>query len=201
MGLFEELTSLDFNDIASWTRRAKLFMASILCVGILAAGYYFIIKDKFIDLEIVERKEPQLKESYLEKKALAINLDAYKQQMIEAEETFGVLLKQLPNESEIPDLLIDMTQVGLSRGLQFEQIKPGNTIEKDFYAEKLVNIKANGEYYQIANFISDVAALPRIINIDNFKLSRRSGNGNILTLQAVTKTYHYLEDTYIQGEQ
>jgi len=201
MGLFEELSSLDFNDIASWTRRAKLFVASILCAGILGAGYYFIIKDKFVDLEVVQRKEPQLKETYLEKKALAINLDAYKKQMIEAEETFGVLLKQLPNESEIPDLLIDMTQVGLSRGLQFEQIKPGNSIEKDFYAEKLVNIKANGEYYQIANFISDVAALPRIINIDNFKLTRRSGTESALTLQAVTKTYHYLEDTYIQGEE
>ncbi len=200
MGLFEELSSLDFNDIASWTRRAKLFVAGILCAGILGAGYYFIIKDKFVDLEVVQRKEPQLKETYLEKKALAINLDAYKKQMVEAEETFGVLLKQLPNESEIPDLLIDMTQVGLSRGLQFEQIKPGNTIEKDFYAEKLVNIKANGEYYQIANFISDVAALPRIINIDNFKLTRRSGSESALTLQAVTKTYHYLEDTYIQGE-
>ena len=93
-------------------------------------------------------------------------------QMIEAEETFGVLLKQLPNESEIPDLLIDMTQVGLSRGLQFQQIKPGNTIAKDFYAEKLVNVKATGTYNQIASFVSDIAALQRIINVDNFKLTK-----------------------------
>jgi len=168
-------------------------------VLIIILGYYLIIKDKIADLASVERVEPQLKNTYLEKKALAINLDAYKAQMIEAEETFGVLLKQLPNESEIPDLLIDMTQVGLSRGLQFEQIKPGNTIEKDFYAEKLVNIRANGEYFQIASFISDIAALPRIINVANFKLSRKA-NSNNLSLQAVTKTYHYLEDSYISEE-
>ncbi|NNC98784.1 MAG: type 4a pilus biogenesis protein PilO [Gammaproteobacteria bacterium] len=198
MGLLEELTNLDFNDIGSWTRRAKLFVAGLICLVILGAGYYFIIKSKFVDLEVVERKEQQLKSTYLEKKALAINLDAYKRQMVEAEETFGVLLKQLPNESEIPDLLIDMTQVGLSRGLQFEQIKPGSTIEKDFYAEKLVNIKANGQYHQIASFISDVAALPRIINVDNFKLTRGRGNSTVLTMEAVTKTYHYLEDTYVQ---
>jgi len=118
MGLIEELNGLDINDIGSWTRRVKLIMASILAVGLIFAGYHFIIKDQITALEGVERQEPQLRNTFLDKKALAINLEAYKQQMVEAEETFGVLLKQLPNESEIPDLLIDMTQVGLSRGLQ-----------------------------------------------------------------------------------
>lgn len=194
MGLYEELSSLDINDIGSWTRRAKLFMTGLLCVLLVFAGYWFIIKDKFVDLEKVEREEEQLRSTFLEKKALAINLDAYRQQMVEAKEMFEVLKRQLPNESEIPDLLIDMTQVGLSRGLQFEQIKPGSTVPKDFYAEKRVSIKANGEYHQIANFISDIAALPRIINVSNFKLRRKSGNPQNLTLEAVTKTYHYLDD-------
>ena len=198
MTLIEELSSLDFSDFASWTRRAKLVVTGFACILIVIAGYQLIIKDQIRELDSVKLKEPQLKKTFLEKKALAINLDAYKQQMVEAEETFGVLLKQLPNESEIPDLLIDMTQVGLSRGLQFEQIKPGNTIARDFYAEKLVNIKVNGEYHQIASFISDIAALPRIINVDNFRLTRRGGSPNHLTLQAVTKTYHYLEDSYVQ---
>ena len=197
MTLIEELSSLDLNDPASWTRRTKLFMAGLACIAILIAGYHLIIKEQRSELEVLERQEPQLKNSFLEKKALAINLDAYKAQMVEAEETFGVLLKQLPNESEIPDLLIDMTQVGLSRGLQFEQIRPGNTIEKDFYAEKLVNIKANGEYHQIASFISDIAALPRIINVDNFRLRRTGVGNNALTLEAVTKTYHYLEESNV----
>lgn len=200
MGLFEELKSIDINDIASWTRRVKLFMAGVLAIGIIALGYHFIIKDQRAELETVKSQEPGLKDTFLEKKALAINLDAYKQQMIEAEETFGVLLKQLPNESEIPDLLIDMTQVGLSRGLQFEQIKPGNTIEQDFYAEKLVDIKVNGEYYQIASFISDIAALPRIINVDNFSLTRVDDSQN-LKLEAVTKTYHYVDESYISEEE
>lgn len=197
MGLIEELNGLDFNDIGSWTRRVKLIMAALLGVCLMFAGYHFIIKDQITQLEGVERKEPQLKNDFLAKKALAINLDAHKAQMVEAEETFGVLLKQLPNESEIPDLLIDMTQVGLSRGLQFQQIKPGNIIARDFYAEKLVNVKATGTYHQIANFVSDIAGLQRIINVDNFKLERNSDT-NELSLEAVTKTYHYLEESDVR---
>lgn len=197
MGIIEELNGLDINDIGSWTRRVKLLMATIVAIGLVFAGYHFVIKDQITRLESVERKEPQLKNDYLAKKALAINLDAYKQQMVEAEETFGVLLKQLPNESEIPDLLIDMTQVGLSRGLQFQQIRPGNVIEKDFYAEKLVNVKATGSYHQIAGFVSDIAGLQRIINVDNFKLTRNDDT-NELSLDAVTKTYHYLEEADVQ---
>lgn len=197
MGLIEELSSLDINDIGSWTRRVKVLMAGLLCLLIIFLGYNYIIKQQIADLKDIKKKEPQLKNTYLEKKALAINLDAYKKQMVEADENFSVLRKQLPNESEIPDLLIDMTQVGLSRGLQFEQIKPGATIEKDFYAEKLVNISANGRYHQIAEFISDVAALPRIINVANFTLERRGDDPEVLVLKAVTKTYHYLEDAYV----
>lgn len=192
MGLIEELSSLDINDMASWTRRVKLLMSGLLCIVILGLGYHFIIKDQNIVLANEEAKEPNLKKQFLDKKALAINLEAYKAQMVEAEETFGVLLKQLPNESEIPDLLIDMTQVGLSRGLQFEQIKPGSNTAKDFYAEKNVRIVANGTYDQIAGFVSDVAALPRIINVSNFNLQQIGGGS--LRFTATTKTYHYLED-------
>ena len=191
MKLFEELSGLDFNDMGSWSRQVKLFMCGVLCVLVIIGGYHFVIKKMFSTLESVEKKEKSLKKSFLEKKELAVNLDAYKAQIKKAKENFEVLKKQLPNESEIPDLLIDMTQVGLSRGLQFEQIKPGRTVGKDFYAEKRVNIKANGTYHQIAGFISDIAALPRIINVANFKLTRSKGNN--LTLEAVTKTYHYLD--------
>lgn len=197
MSLIDELNGLDVNDIGSWTRRVKILMAGILCVVILGAGFHFIIQDQRKSLATEEKKEPGLKDSYLEKKALAINLDAYKAQMIEAEETFGVLLKQLPNESEIPDLLIDMTQVGISRGLQFEQIKPGINIDKDFYAEKNVNIIANGTYHQIAGFVSDIAALPRIINVSDFSVDRISNDSENLRFRATTKTYHYLEDSYV----
>jgi len=197
MSLIEELNGLDINDIGSWTRRVKILMAGLLCIAIVGAGFHFIIQDQRKALATEQKKEPGLKDNYLEKKALAINLDAYKAQMVEAEETFGVLLKQLPNESEIPDLLIDMTQVGLSRGLQFEQIKPGVNVNKDFYAEKNVNIIANGTYHQIAGFVSDVAALPRIINVSDFSVSRVSDTSENLRFIATTKTYHYLEDSYV----
>ena len=195
VSLIEELNGLDINDIGSWTRRVKILMAGILCIAIIGAGFHFIIQDQRKKLASEERKEPGLKNTYLEKKALAINLDAYKEQMIEAEETFGVLLKQLPNESEIPDLLIDMTQVGISQGLQFERIKPGATINQDFYAEKNVEIIANGTYHQIASFVSDVAALPRIINVANFSVERLESTSENLRFVATTKTYHYLEDS------
>lgn len=201
MGLFEELQGLDLNDLGSLTRRAKLFLAVVLALGILGLGYYYVVKPLGEELETVKKKEQPLRATFMEKKALAINLEAYKKQMVEAEETFGILLKQLPNESEIPDLLIDMTQVGLSQGLQFQQIKPENPIEKDFYAEKPVKIKANGTYHQIASFVSDLAALPRIINVANFKLTRRGGADQKLNLEAVTKTYYYLEeDSYVSEE-
>ena len=195
MTLYEELSNLDVNDFNSWSQRIKLFMTAMLGVLVLFGGWNFVIRGAVTDLTVVKRQETTLKNEFLEKKALAINLDAYKQQMVEAEATFGVLLKQLPNASEIPDLLIDMTQAGLSRGLQFEQIKPGETIEKGFYAEKLVNIKVNGSYHQIAGFISDIAALPRIINVSNFELNRQTEDSNLLTLNAVTQTYHYIDDS------
>ena len=198
MGLVEELNGLDINDIGSWSRQVKIFMTGLACIAIVAGGYYFIIKDMFVDLDSVKAKEATLKTTFLEKKELAVNLDAYKEQIKKAEENFEVLKKQLPNASEIPDLLIDMTQVGLSRGLQFEQIRPGGDVVKDFYAEKIVNIKANGTYHQVAGFISDIAALPRIINVENFKLERTRSEANNLTFEAVTKTYHYLDDSYVQ---
>ena len=193
MTLFEELSNLDINDMASWSRRVKMVMATLLAIIIIGLGYKFVVQPKLVDLENVEAREPGLKQTYLDKKELAINLEEYKKQKIEAQETFNLLKEVLPNESEIPDLLRDMTQVGLSQGLQFERFKPGNKIEYDFYAEKLVDIVANGSYYQVANFVSEIAALPRIINFSNFTLERE-GNTNNLKFQAVTKTYHYLDE-------
>lgn len=146
-----------------------------------------------LDLENVEAREPGLKKTYLEKKELAINLEEYKKQKIEAEETFNLLKEVLPNESEIPDLLRDMTQVGLSQGLQFERFRPGIKIENDFFAEKSVDIVATGSYFQIASFVSEIAALPRIINFSNFTLERQ-GESNNLQFKALTKTYHYLDE-------
>ena len=193
MTLYEEFSNIDFNDIGAWTRRVKVIMAFLLCLVIVGLGYKFVWQPLMLDLENVEAREPGLKKTYLEKKELAINLEEYKKQKIEAEETFNLLKEVLPNESEIPDLLRDMTQVGLSQGLQFERFRPGIKIENDFFAEKSVDIVATGSYFQIASFVSEIAALPRIINFSNFTLERQ-GESNNLQFKALTKTYHYLDE-------
>jgi type IV pilus assembly protein PilO len=196
--LYGELSSIDINDIGSWPKYVKCGVTGLCALCLIGSGHFYIIKPQQAAIEVAKQQEKVLKARYLEKQALAINIDAYTVQMAAAQETFGVLVKQLPNESEIPDLLIDMTQVGLSRGLQFEQIKPRQAVAKDFYAEKLVDIKVNGEYHQIAQFISDLASLPRIINVDNFQLTRHSSAAS-LSLQAVTKTYYYLDEGRVEG--
>jgi Tfp pilus assembly protein PilO len=201
MTLLEELSSIDINDIGSWTRRVKIVMAAFLCIFIVGLGYKFVIEPMIESLDTVKAREPQLKQTFLEKKELAINLEEYKKQKVEAQETFNLLKEVLPNESEIPDLLRDMTQVGLSQGLQFERFRPGQNIEHDFYAEKNVDIVANGTYYQIASFVSEIAALPRIINFANFTIRRQDESSNNLSFSAVTKTYHYLDEDENQNIQ
>jgi len=197
MGFIEELNNIDINDFGSSSRRVKIFATCLLGIALFVGVYYFVIKKQQVELDKVEAREQSLRTTFLEKKELAVNLEAYKEQLKQLEENFNVLREQLPNESEIPDLLTNMTQAGLSRGLRFEQVRPGNTVPQDFYAEKLVNVKVNGDYHQIAGFISDIAALPRIINVANFKLTRNREDEANLVLEAVTKTYHYLDTSYV----
>lgn len=191
--MFESFEDIDWNDPASWPNSVKMIGAGLLCVLIIFAAYWFKVRDQLVVLEQVERKEQQLKESYKEKKALAINLDAYREQMVQAEDMFSLLKEQLPNRNEIPDLLVDVTQLGLSRGLQFERFKPIDEVNKGFYTEKPVNLIVNGSYHQLAQFVSDVASLPRIINVESFKITREK-EGNGLKMDAVTKTYYYDEE-------
>jgi len=191
----DDLRGIDLNDIAGWPRSVKIAAAVMICVLILVAGYWFIIKDQIAELEKAERQELALKEDFKKKKALAINLEAYKQQMDEMQERFGVMLRQLPNKTEVPELLIDITQTGLGRGLQFNLFQPRNKRVADFYAELPINIRVQGTYHQLGGFVSDVAALPRIVTIDDLALS--PAGGNMLTMSAVAKTYHYLDDAQI----
>lgn len=195
----DDLRSIDFNDIAGWPRSVKVAAAVLICIAILGAGYWFIIKDQLAELEKVERAEVALKQEFEGKKALAVNLEAYKQQMVEMQERFGVMLRQLPNRTEVPELLIDITQTGLGRGLQFDLFQPRNKRVADFYAELPVNIRVRGTYHQLGEFVSDVAALPRIVTIDDLVLSPSSGE--ILTMSAVAKTYHYLDEEQVAQRQ
>lgn len=195
----DDLRNIDPNDISSWPRSVKIFVAALICIAILGAGYWFIIKDQLAELEKSERAEVALRDEFSRKKALAINLEAYKQQMVEMQERFGVMLRQLPNKTEVPELLIDITQTGLGRGLQFELFQPRNKRVADFYAELPVNIRVKGTYHQLGEFVSDVAALPRIVTIDDLVLS--PSRGEILTMSAVAKTYHYLDEEQIAQRQ
>jgi type IV pilus assembly protein PilO len=195
----DDLRSVDLNDVSSWPRSVKIAAAVLICIAILAAGYWFIVKDQLAELEKAERQEVALRDEFSRKKALAINLEAYKQQMVEMQERFGVMLRQLPNRTEVPELLIDITQTGLGRGLQFDLFQPRNKRVADFYAELPVNIRVRGTYHQLGEFVSDVAALPRIVTIDDLVLS--PSGGETLTMSAVAKTYHYLDEEQIAERQ
>ncbi len=192
-----DLQEIDINDIGSWPLWLKLTGTGVICIAILAAGYWFIIKDQYVDLQKAQRQEAQLKDSYLKKKALAINLGAYRQQMKEIEDTFGVMLKQLPDKTEVPELLIDITQAGLGRGLQFQTFKPKKTRQEDFYAEMPISLAVSGSYHQLGEFVSDLASLPRIVTIGDLNLTPIKGTDK-LTMSATTKTYHYLDEDQIQ---
>lgn len=191
----DDIRSIDFNDIAGWPRPLKITMAALVCILILAAGYWFIVKDQIAELDKAQRRELALKSEFLHKKSLAINLGAYRAQMVEMKQRFGVMLRQLPNKTEVPELLIDITQTGLARGLQFELFQPKNKRVADFYAELPINIRVSGTYHQLGEFVSDVAALPRIVTIDDLVLVP-SKDGK-LTMSAVAKTYNYLDEDQI----
>ena len=188
----DDIKNADINDPSNWPVSLKMLIIIIGAAAILFAGYWYIIKDQIAELESVERKEQRLKSTFLEKKALAINLPAYKQQMEEIRQRFGLLLQQLPNKTEVPELLIDITQAGLGQGLKFNLFDPGNKSVKDFYAVLPIKINANGSYHQYGQFISDLATLSRIVTVGNVKMS--SNRSGALTMAAVLNTYHYLDE-------
>jgi type IV pilus assembly protein PilO len=188
----DDIKNADINDPSTWPVSLKMLIIIIAAGAILFAGYWYIIKDQIAQLETIERKEQRLKSTYLEKKALAINLPAYKQQMEEIRQRFGLLLQQLPNKTEVPELLIDITQAGLGQGLKFNLFDPGNKSVKDFYAVLPIKINANGSYHQYGQFISDLATLSRIVTVGNVKMS--SNRSGALTMAAVLNTYHYLDE-------
>jgi len=196
--IFDGWNNIDPNDPSSWPNSFRIFGGIVIAAGIIYDTHHFLAKPKIQSLETAERKEGDLKKEFKEKKALAINLEAYKAQMIEAENMFSLLKEQLPSATEIPDLLTDVTQLGLSRGLTFNEFQPRNDASKGFYSEKPVKIIVQGQYHQLANFISDIAALPRIVNVGNFDIKstgqRTEGAGAKLLMNANINTYYYQEE-------
>lgn len=187
----DDLRNLNPNDFASWPLPAKISAIVFVSIAILFAGYWFLIADQRLSYEEEQKKEIGLRETYSQKKLLAINLDAYKQQMVEMQQAFGSLLRQLPNTTEVPDLLVDITQAGLGRGLEFVLFQPQKEQPRDFYAELPISVQVTGSYHELAQFISDVAALPRIVTFGDITVS--SGKGARLGMTATARTYRYLE--------
>jgi type IV pilus assembly protein PilO len=197
----DDLRNIDPNNISAWPLPLKIGGTVVVGILILAAGFWFVVRGELEDLDVADKREDKLKETYKSKVALAVNLPAYKQQMQEMKQTFGSLLRQLPDTTEVPDLLIDITQAGLGQGLEFVLFKPQKEKPKEFYAELPISIKVRGSYHELANFVSDVAALPRIVTFGDISISagkrgKNKSDGKLL-MSAKAKTYRYLDDDEI----
>jgi len=188
----DDLRNININDLSSWPVPIKIAAIGVLSIVIVAAGYFAFIEGAWEEYQAAQKKEEQLRETYLNKKALAINLEAYKQQMEEMQQTFGSLLRQLPNSTEVPDLLVDITQAGLGRGLEFVLFKPEKEQPKDFYAELPISLQVRGNYHELAQFVSDVAALPRIVTFGDITITSQTRGR--LAMGATARTYRYLEE-------
>lgn len=190
----QELNELDFSNIGDWPAIVKAILVLILS-GLLVAGWYFLYaEDQYKELERVERVEQDLRQDFEIKQARAANLDAYRAQLAEMQESFGSMLRQLPNKTEVADLLVDVSQTGLAAGLEFELFQPQGEVPKDFYAELPIKIRVIGNYHEFGEFVSGLAALPRIVTVHDVKISPRQGDSARLQLEATAKTYRYLDE-------
>jgi type IV pilus assembly protein PilO len=195
----EDINSLDINDIkhiGTAPPIIKGFLIVLLCVIVAAAGYFLVTTPKLEELKKVEKEELNLKSVFDEKAAKAANLDAYKQQLDEMRQSFGALLRQLPNKTEIETLLTDISQTGISSGLEIELFKPEGLIPKDFYAEYPIKLRVTGRYHQFAQFVSGVAALPRIVTLQNIEIEPATKDAGVkLAMELTAVTYQYLDET------
>lgn len=200
----EDLSSLDINDvknIGTAPAIVKVFLIVLLCIIVAVAGYFLVTTPKLEELDKVEKEETNLKAIFDEKAAKAANLDAYKQQLDEMRQSFGALLRQLPNKTEIETLLTDISQTGISSGLEIDLFKPEGLIPKDFYAEYPIKLKVTGRYHQFAQFVSGVAALPRIVTLQNINIEPAEKEGGVrLSMELTAVTYQYLDETELEVE-
>jgi len=184
------------NDPGAWPLIPKVTILLGLLLVLLLGGWWFVWADQLAELETKQHEEETLRQQYLDKKRQAVNLDLYTQQLAEIDRSFGALLKQLPDKSEVEALLIEVNQAGLGRGLQFELFRPGAEVVKDFYAELPIAVKINGAYHDLGAFAADIAKLPRIVTLNNISITPMK-DGGVLTLDATTKTFRYLDEAEI----
>ena len=186
-----DINDLEINNAGIWPAPIKFIVILIVVGLIIGGGYWFFIKDQYAQLERVERQEAELRQEYERKAYQVANLEVFKQQMAEMEETFGALVRQLPSDTEVPGLLEDITNTALGSGLSLQEIQLQAERQRDFYIELPINIQVSGSYHELASFVSSVAGLPRIVTLHDFTITPKSGNSDQLDMQVVARTYRY----------
>ena len=196
MNIVEELQSLDVNDVGRWPlvfRAALIILVFSVVTGL--GVYWTIVQDKAPQLSRAQEDEQTLRVTFENKQRKAANYDAYKRQLSQIEQSFGTMLRQLPGETEIPSLIVDISQTGLAAGLQEKLFQPQSEIPKDFYAEKPIKIRLSGGYHEMANFVSGIAALPRIVTLHDISITPEAQDSfDRLSLEVTAKTYRYLDE-------
>ena len=196
MTVVDDLKALDINDVGRWPLAFRAAVIFIVFLAVVGGGIWFtIIKDKLPALQRAQEDEQTLRVTFENKQRKAANYDAYKAQLAQIEQSFGTMLRQLPGETEIPSLIVDVSQTGLASGLQETIFQPQPEVPRDFYAEKPIKIRLSGGYHEIANFVSGVAALPRIVTLHDINITPEGSDAfDSLSLEVTAKTYRYLEE-------
>lgn len=196
--VMDKINNLDVNDlknIGSAPKPVKVAALVIIFIGVLVAGYFLSITKLNTQLKKLEAKELTLRKAYDQKQATAVNLEAYTQQLADMRKSFGALLRQLPDQTEIESLLTDISQTGIAAGLEIEYFKPEKLVSKEFYSEYPINLKVSGRYHQFANFVSGVAALPRIVTLQDISITQQEKESVKMIMDLTVVTYQYLEES------
>ena len=193
--LLEQFKYLNPKDPGTWPALPKLLALIVTLVALVAVGYAADWQGQMDELAAGADQEVKLKDQYKDKMQLAVNLDLYRQQLREIDNSFGALLKQLPNKSQMDALLVDINQAGLGRGLQFELFRPApQETTKDFYAELPVSVRVTGSYHDMGQFASDIAQLSRIVTLNDISISPAGKDGSVLGMDTIAKTFRYLDE-------
>ena len=197
--LLEQFRNLNTRDPGSWPPLPQAMLLIGLLVAIVAMGYFFDWQDEMDSLDAGRQQEAKLKDEYVAKMQQAINLDLYRQQLREIDSSFGALLRQLPNRSQMDALLVDINQAGLGRGLQFDLFRPAPAeTKREFYAELPVTLKLNGSYHDMGQFASDIGQLSRIVTLNDIALT--GGKDGNLVMDVTAKTFRYLDDEEVAAQ-
>lgn len=197
MNLLEELKNINPRNPGGWPWPVKLLAIVSIFVAVIFGGAIFDWQGQWETLSNVKQEEEKLKETFLAKKKQAINLDIIKKQLTETQQSFGALLKQLPNKSEMDALLTDINQAGLGRGLQFELFRPGAEKVTGVFAEQPITLKVTGNYDDLGKFASDISQLPRIVTLNDISINPAATQ---LSMDAMARTYRYLDEEELASQ-